>query len=125
MAHFNCLRNPYASVLKKGVHGSTKEFFKKDVTDANSPIFSDDLTGRIKDTHLEVNALTIGTKLDPVAIRLYGECTKNAEDEEVRAFYSGLVEWEQDHCQALKSELEALKQAYFLANNFVPIQGSK
>lgn len=121
MEHFNYLRHQYKSVLEKGGYDFTKKLRKKDVTHANSPIFSDDLKGRIKDAHFEVNALTIGTKLELDAIRFYGECAKNAEDEDARTFYNELVEWERDHYEALSSQLEALKEEYFLANNFVPM----
>jgi len=121
MAHFNYLRHQYESVLEKGAYDFTKKLLKKDVTHANSPIFSEDLKGRIKDAHFEVSALTIGTKLELDAIKFYGECAKNAEDEDTKAFYNELVEWERDHYQALNSQLEALKEEYFLANNFVPM----
>lgn len=121
MEHFNYLRHQYESVLKKGGYDFTKKLRKKEVTHANSPIFSEDLKGRIKDAHFEVTALTIGTKLELDAIRFYGECAKNAEDEDARKFYNELVEWERDHYEALNSQLEALKEEYFLANHFVPI----
>jgi rubrerythrin len=121
MEHFNYLRHQYESVLKKGGYDFTRKLRRKDVTHADSPIFSDDLKGRIKDAHFEVNALTIGTKLELDAIRFYGECAKNAEDEDARTFYQELVEWERDHFAALNSQLEALKEEYFLANNFVPM----
>jgi len=32
-----------------------------------------------------------------------------------------LKEWERDHYEALNSQLEALKEEYFPANNFVPM----
>jgi rubrerythrin len=121
MEHFNYLRHQYESVLEKGGYDFTKKLRKKDVTHVNSPIFSDDLKDRIKDAHFEVNALTIGTKLELDAIRFYGECAKNAEDEDARTFYNQLVEWERDHYEALNRQLEALKEEYFLANNFVPM----
>ena len=121
MEHFNYLRHQYESVLEKGGYDFTKKLRKKDVTHANSPIFSDDLRGRIKDAHFEVSALTIGTKLELDAIRFYGECAKNAEDEEARTFYNELVEWEKDHYEAFNRQLEALKEEYFQANNFVPM----
>lgn len=121
MEHFNYLRHQYESVLEKGGYDFTKKLRKKDVTHGNSPIFSDDLKGRIKDAHFEVNALTIGTKLELDAIRFYGECAKNAEDEDARTFYNELVEWERDHYEALNGQLEALKEEYFQANNFVPM----
>ena len=121
MEHFNYLRRQYESVLEKGAYDFSKKLLKKDVTHANSPIFSDDLRSRIKNAHFEVNALTIGTKLELDAIRFYSDCAKNAEDEAAKTFYNGLVEWERDHYQALNSQLEALKEEYFLANNFVPM----
>jgi hypothetical protein len=36
-------------------------------------------------------------------------------------FYNELAEWEEEHFKAFEQQLDALKEEYFQANNFIPL----
>jgi rubrerythrin len=121
MGHFKYLRHQYKSVLEKGDYDFSKKLIKRGVKHADSPIFSDEIRKRIKDSHFEVSALTIGMKLELDAIKFYQSRAKSAKKEAARHFFEELVEWEKDHYLAFEQELETLKEEYFQANQFVPM----
>ena len=120
MGHFNYLRHQYKSVLEKGDYDFSKKLMKKEHKHAESPIFSNEIKNRIKDSHFEVSALTIGMKLELDAVNFYRSCAQKAQSEEAKQFYNELAEWEQDHYRAFESALNLLKEDYFQANSFVP-----
>ena len=121
MDHFNYLRHQYKSIIEKGGYDFSTKLVKKKHRNAVGPIFSKEVKNRIKDSHFEISALTIGMKLELDALKFYRSCAEKAQDEEVRAFYNELAEWEQGHYLAFEKQLEMLKDEYFQANNFVPM----
>jgi rubrerythrin len=121
MGHFNYLRHQYKSVLDNGDYDFSKKLNKKHYKHADNPVFSEEIKERIKDSHFEVSALSIGMKLELDAMKYYRSCAKTAHDEQVRQFYNELAEWEEDHYAAFERQLEMLKEEYFTANNFVPM----
>ena len=121
IGHFNYLRHQYKSVLEKGDYDLSKKLLKKQHKHAENPIFSNEIKKRIKDSHFEVSALTIGMKLELDAMKYYRSCAQSAEHEEVKQFFNDLADWEQDHYLAFEQQLEMLKEEYFQANNFVPM----
>ena len=121
LAHFNYLRHQYKSVMEKGDYDFSTQLTKKKVKHANGRIFSDEIKQRIKDAHFEVSALTIGMKLEMDAVRYYRECAEKAGTDKAKAFYNELAEWEEDHYRAFAQALDSLREAYFQANNFVPM----
>jgi len=120
LSHFNYLRHQYKSVLEKGAF-DFGEKLKPQHKHAEHPIFSDAIKNRIKESHFEVSALSIGMKLEMDAMSFYRSCSEKAQDEEVKQFYIELADWEQDHYRAFKQQLDLLKQDYFEANNFIPM----
>ncbi|MFH1624446.1 MAG: ferritin family protein [Pseudomonadota bacterium] len=121
MSHYNYLRHQYRSVLKKGIYDFSKQLSKKSLKNVENPIFSEAIKQRIKDSHFEVSALTIGMKLELDSMKFYRSCAQRAQSEEVKQFYNELSEWEEDHYLAFERGLDMLKEEYFRANNFVPM----
>ena len=119
MSHFSYLRHQYQSVLEKGAFDFTQSI-KQAHRHADNPIFSDAIRKRIKESHFEVSALTIGMKLEMDAMNFYRSRSEEAQDEEVKQLYRELADWEQDHYRAFKQQLDLLKEEYFEANNFIP-----
>ena len=76
---------------------------------------------RIKESHFEVNALTIGMKLELEALQFYRSWARKVDSEEAKAFFLELAQWEEDHYLAFERELDMLKEDYFTMNNFVPM----
>jgi rubrerythrin len=121
LGHFNYLRQQYKSVLTKGDYDFSKKLVKRNHKHAKNPIFSEEIKKRIKDSHFEVSALTVGMKLELDAMKYYRLCARKAHSEPVRQFYDELAEWEEDHYLAFEKQLEMLKEEYFQANNFIPM----
>jgi rubrerythrin len=121
MKHFEYLRHQYRAVLEQGGYDFSKSLVREPHEHGVSPIFSEAIRGRIKDSHFEVSALTIGMKLEFDAVKFYESCAQKAEDERARQLYLELADWERGHYEAFEQELEALKEDYFEANQFFPM----
>jgi rubrerythrin len=120
MSHFSYLRHQYKSVLEKGGF-DFGEKIKQQHKHADHPIFSDAIKSRIKESHFEVSALSIGMKLEMDAMNYYRSQSEEAQDKDVKQLYRELAAWEQDHYRAFKQQLDLLKEDYFEANNFIPM----
>lgn len=121
MAHFQYLRHQYKAILETGKYDLSKTLLVKHYRHADNPVFSQEIKNRLRDSHFEVSALTIGMKLELDAMNYYRSCAQKAEEEAVKRFYTELAEWEQDHYLAFERALEMLKEDYFQANRFVPM----
>jgi rubrerythrin len=121
MGHFNYLRHQYQSVLEIGGYDLSKKLTKGSRKRAVGLIFSKEIKSRIKSSHFEVSALSIGMKLEQDAMKLYRSCARKTQSTDVKVFYNELADWEEGHYQAFKNQLEMLKEEYFQANNFVPM----
>ena len=119
--HFNYLRTQYKFITEKGTYDFSPPLSVVHKKHAGNPIFSDEIRRRVKDSHLEVSALSIGMKLELEAVIFYGRCAQQAESPQAEQFYSELAEWEDDHYRAFEQQLNQLKDDYFQANNFVPM----
>ena len=120
LGHFNDLKTQYKAVMEKGHFDFSPPLSVVHRKHAGNPIFSDEIRKRVKDSHLEVSALSIGMKLELEAVQFYRRCAEQAETPEARKFYTELAEWEEDHYRAFERQLDQLKDEYFQANNFVP-----
>lgn len=121
MGHFNYLRHQYKSVLESGEYDREEKLVKKGIRHAGNPIFSDEIKERIKESHFEVTALTIGMKLEMEAMKYYRSCAEKADLPEAKAFFKELADWEEDHYRAFEEQLDGLKEAYFSENRFYPM----
>ena len=121
MGHFNYLRHQYKAVAAEGDFDFSKKMDKKKHKHADNPVFSEAIKNRIKDSHFEVSALSIGMKLELDAMKYYRSCAQKTNNEQVKQFYNELAEWEEDHYAAFERQLEMLKEEYFAANDFVPM----
>lgn len=121
MAHFKYLRHQYKSVLESGDYDFTREFVKMSSEQKENPVFSEGIKDRIKECHLEISVLTVGMKLELDAIHYYQSCAEKAETVDAKKFYKELADWETIHFEAFEWELNRLKEAYWQANDFIPM----
>jgi rubrerythrin len=121
MGHLNYLRHQYQSILETGSYDFSRKLGKGTRKHSVGPIFSKEIKSRIKNSHFEVSALSIGMKLEQDAMNFYRSCAEKAETKDVKAFYNELAAWEEGHYQAFKNQLQMLKEEYFQANNFIPM----
>ena len=121
LKHFEYLRHQYRAVLEQGGYDFSTSLVRESYGHGAGPIFSEAIRARIKDSHFEVSALTIGMKLEFDAMKFYESCAQKTEDEKARQLYLELADWERAHYEAFEQELETLKEDYFEANQFFPM----
>ncbi len=85
--------------------------------DAESPIFSQNFKDFIKDKHLEVSTLAIGMKLELESKLFYSEMAKEADDEELKKFFTELSDWEKGHYEALRKQIGYIESYYTTTNS--------
>jgi len=121
LLHFNYLQKQYASILQSGEFDFSTPMALNDDAEISGPIFSSQLKERIKHSHFEVSALSVGMQLELNAVNFYRQCAEESSDEAVKDFFNNLVQWEQGHYDGFAQELNSLKEDYWQANNFVPM----
>jgi rubrerythrin len=122
MGHFRYLRHQYRFILDTGNYDFTRKLLKSPKKGASSPIFSKEIKKRIKSSHFEVSALSIGMKLEMEAFSFYRKCATKATTPAAKKFYNELAEWEQGHYQAFKNQL-SVSRKYFAADHYL-VKGS-
>jgi rubrerythrin len=121
IGHFNYLRHQYKSVLEEGAFDFSKKLLQPAHKGAENPIFSETIKKRIKESHFEISVLSIAMKLEQDAANFYNACASKSADPQVKQFYHELAKWETEHFNAFEQQLNALKDEYFQANNFIPM----
>lgn len=121
LLHFNYLKKQYNSLLKTGNFDFSETLVGKDDNETTSALFSPQLKARIKQSHFEVSALSIGMQLEMNAVRFYQQCADESSDPQVKELFQQLADWERGHHDDFARELDELKEEYWQANNFVPM----
>lgn len=121
LLHFNYLKKQYGSVLETGDFNFSVPLTLDPNAEISGPIFSPQLKARIKQSHFEISALSVGMQLELNAVNFYRQCANESDNPEVKAFFNHLVKWEQGHYDGFAQELDSLKEDYWEANNFVPM----
>ena len=121
LLHFNYLKKQYGSILETGDFNFTTPLAAGPGADISGPIFSPQLKARIKQSHFEISALSLGMQLELNAVNFYRQCAEESDNPEVKAFFNHLVKWEQGHYDGFAQELDTLKEDYWQANHFVPM----
>jgi len=85
--------------------------------EAKSPIFTEDFKNFLKDKHFEMSALSIGMKLELESSKTYKEMADAIDDKTLKELFSYLSEWEMGHYNALKTQVDYLKENYEAQNS--------
>lgn len=120
--HFDELQRHYASVLTQNTWApsvSLKE--ADDMFSGESPIFSGELKKRIKGSHFEMSALSIGALLETRSIEFYQRMQKETDDRVARDLFRKLETWEKDHLRAITQQMDVLKEDYWADQHFSPL----
>jgi len=119
--HFNYLKKQYQSILQTGEFDFSEPLAGKGEDAAAKTIFSPQLKARIQQSHFEISALSVGMQLEMNAVRFYQQCADDSRDPQVKELFQQLADWERGHHDDFVRELDALKEDYWQANNFVPM----
>ncbi len=118
--HLKYLKAQYKSILENGTPDGDLKLPKQTVPAGLSPIFSEAIRNRIKESHFEMSSLSIGMQLELSAMNHYKTQMGLADDEVVKKFYQELVDWETGHYRMLSQQQEYLKEDYWGASGFSP-----
>lgn len=117
--HYIFLKAQYDSILKTGKVDLNIKLGKPSDT-SESPIFSDDFKGKLKDAHGEMAALSVGAQLELLGIQFYRAEAEAAQDEDVKKFYNELADWEVTHHRRLLKQQQELQEDYWHDAGFAP-----
>lgn len=120
LEHFHTLKSQYAAVQDNGHMDKVRVLLDVPDPESTSPIFSPQFRERVGQQHFEMSALSVGMQLELNAIKHYQQCVDESEDDDVKTFFSQLVEWEQGHYDGFAEELEQLREDYWRENDFLP-----
>ncbi|MBW2529953.1 MAG: ferritin family protein [Deltaproteobacteria bacterium] len=118
--HLGFLKGQREALLRDGKVDATLSLGAPADLAGKSPIFSDELRGRVADAHFEMTALAVAVQLEQDAERFYREAAAKAALPDVRSFLERLAEWESGHYRALLAQQEELKEDYWSAAGFAP-----
>ena len=119
--HFDALQKEYRSILDGTGWDPSVVLGERWLTDGTASIFSADFRRRIRGRHVEMSALSIGILLEKTAYEFYAASAERADDETASRFLRELADWENGHYQLLLREDDALRDAYWSENRFVPL----
>lgn len=120
--HFRELQKHYRSLVSTNKWAPSINLGEaKAIFEGDSPIFSNELKKRIKETHFEMSALSIGALLESDAIDYYKKMAETIDDPKAKELFKILWKWEQGHLEAITKQLDILKEDYWAEQNFAPL----
>jgi rubrerythrin len=120
--HFEELKRWYTSIVNTTAWkpsitlAEAQTIFKGD-----SPIFSEEIKGRIKERHFEMSALSIGALLETDSIDFYRKMKEDTDDPQAKKMFEDLQKWEQRHLEAITKQMDVLKEDYWAEQHFSPL----
>lgn len=117
--HLEYLKRQYGHLVTDSQFEPLTETSNIDPTQA-SPIFSLELTSRMKTAHWEMTALSVGLALEQASIQRYRELATSTLVPALKNFFSVLVRWEETHAAALQKQINRLRESYWEEARFAP-----
>jgi len=118
--HLKFLKAHHKSFLANGTPDENAVLGKPLELSGTNPIFSSRLRERVKESHYEMSALSIGVELELNAVTFYKGEANAVGDPVVKEFYEHLAEWETGHYNALMKAKDELKEDYWSDGGFSP-----
>jgi rubrerythrin len=120
--HFGELQRHYSSIMTQNKWAPSISLGEaKDMFSGSSPIFSEELKGRIKESHFEMSALSIGALLETNSIEFYRKIRQETDEPTARELFGKLENWEKGHLRAITQQLDVLKEDYWADQHFAPL----
>jgi len=118
--HQRFLSVHYRSLLETGRIDSAARLGPRADLSGESPIFSEEIRGRLAEAHFEMSALSIGIQLELAAMGYYRDAAVKSDGPEVKRLFEELADWEAGHYRALLRQQEALRDDYWSGSGFSP-----
>lgn len=115
--HIKYLSEQYLNYTKQESFEKTAPVFSNGVSEI---ILSDEVKKSISAASFEAAAISAAIDMETKAIQVYSARAAEAENENERAMYKWLAEWEQEHHKILHELNEQLKEEIWYDNQFWP-----
>ena len=120
LKHRKFLEAQYKSVIESGAVDMSIRLGVPVKFDRDNPVFTPDLRERIAKVDFEMAALSVGMQLELNAIQHYRAMAEEAQDPQLKGFFTELVAWETGHYEALSRQEELLKEDFWSSAGFAP-----
>lgn len=115
--HIKFLSEQYLNYTKGKSFEKFAPVFPNGVTDL---VLTEDIKKSISAASFEAAAISAAIDMETKAIQVYSNRAKEATDENEKALYQWLTEWEQGHHKILHELNESLKEEIWFDNHFWP-----
>lgn len=120
-AHFETLQRQYRNLIDGADWDPASEWERGADRSGLAPPFGERFRKRLADQHVAMSALSIGILVERNSYVFYKEQSEQPFPEQVRALFRELAAWEDRHYQLLLRQDEALRDDYWQANRFSPL----
>ncbi len=83
-------------------------------------IFTDKFKKQAEGAAFEMGVLSVGMQLESNAIKYFSGAAQQAQEKEVKDFYSFLADWEKEHFEALQKLFDVIKSDFWHESGFEP-----
>jgi len=123
LAHDEIQHQAYLKeVMKNYDHMGTSAFHAKqaayDLTEFSQKIFTDRFREQAKGASFEMGVLSVGMTLENNAIAHFSSAARDAQEQDVKAFYQFLSDWEKQHFDALQGLFNSVREDFWHAGGF-------
>lgn len=118
--HQRYLRDVMRSVDTEGASAFRVQLKVPGMADFSRRIFTDAFRDQAQGAAFEVAVLSIGMQLESNAVAYFSGAAERATEDEVRAFYRFLADWEKEHLNALQNLHQAVRSDFWERAGFAP-----
>lgn len=90
----------------------------QDLSEYSQKLFTDQFRQQAHGATFEMGVLSVGMTLENNAIRLFSSAAQGASEQEVKAFYTFLADWEKQHFDALQGLFNSVREDFWGAGGF-------
>jgi len=90
----------------------------RDLSEYSQKMFTDQFRQQAHGATFEMGVLSVGMTLETNAIRHFSSAAQGTSEQEVRAFYQFLADWEKQHFDALQGLFNSVREDFWNAGGF-------
>jgi len=105
---------------EKGLAAFSLTLRAPDMRAITQQVFSSRFREQAAGAEFEMGVVSIGMTLENNSVAYFSSAAANALENEVKAFYEYLADWEKQHLEALRNIYDSLRQDYWHDRSFSP-----
>ena len=111
--HQTYLKGVMKNVKEKGPAAFAVQAKSVDLGQFSQAVFTDRFRQQAQGAAFEVGVLSVGMTLETNAINHFRAASESSGDQEIKAFYRFLAEWERQHFEALQNLYNQVRQDFW------------